>query len=252
MSVVAPNARASVVPRPSGFRPKAATLVASPAPPSPGSTIPPAPRPRVSSCVDLIDADIVEVAPAPRSSSVPPPMRRSTVPPPTPLKKIVVEKRDPVDLVKEAIGELEYFSTPWQAAGICAQALAKALGARAVMIHTHCSRTTEIRVVAAVGPKSDVLLGASALVEDDFVGSTVVANRKPMTMFIDGELPRIAPDRLRAVGAARSLVTTPAIAQNDVVAMIEVVDAETTSDRTDRAMSYAAKQLATFLTSKKK
>jgi hypothetical protein len=157
-----------------------------------------------------------------------------------------------LDVVKERIGELEYFATPWQAAGVCAQALMKALGARAVIIHTHDAPRAEIRVVAATGPKSDALLGASALVEDDFVGSTVIANRKPMTMFIDGELPRFAPDRLRAVGAEKSLVTAPAIANDDVVAMIEVVDAETTGATVERAMDYTAKQLSAFLAKKRK
>lgn len=255
MSVVATNTRSSVVPRPSGIRPKASTLLAAPAPPSAGSKVPPHRAP-ASSCVDLADADIVEALPA--TKSVPPAPRRSSTPPPMPAKRApakvtaLPKKIDALDLVKEAVGELEWFATPWQAAGVCAQALTKALGARAVIVHTHDARTTEIRVVAATGPKADVLLGASALVEDDFVGSTVIANGKPMSMFIDGELPRIAPDRLRAMGAAKSLVATPAMARGEVVAMLEVVDATADAATVDKAIAHAAAQLAAFLVAKKK
>lgn len=255
------NTRASVVPRPATVRPKAATLVAAPAPPAPGSKIPPH-RPKVASSHDLLDADIVEVKPAskPISQIVKKPEVRRSTPPPMPLKlprqiapKITLLKRDALDVVKEAVGELEYFATPWQAAGVCAQALEKALGARAVIIHTYDAGTTELRVVAARGPKADVLLGASALVEDDFVGSTVVANRRPMTMLVDGDLPRVAPERLRAMGAAKSLIASPAIGGGEVVAMIEVLDAtEANAATVEKAIAHAATQLAAFLVAKKK
>ena len=256
------NLRSSVVPRPASVRPPAATLVASPAPPAKGSKIPP-PRGRVSSVVDLADADIVEAKPAPSPSRKPisqviaKPVRASSVPPPiripaNPVPKVTLLKRDAVERVKEAIGELEYFATPWQAAGVCAQALEKALGARAIIIHSYDPSTTELRVVAAQGPKADALLGASALVEDDFVGSTVVANKKPMTMFIDGDLPRIAPERLRAVGAAKSLLSAPAIAKGAVVAVIEVVDAKADVSVVEKAAGVVAGQLGAFLVAKKK
>lgn len=193
--------------------------------------------------------------PSPISRIVPKPMARASVAPPAPIKipshaapKITLLRRDAFERVKEAVGELEWFATPWQAAGVCAQALEKALGARAVIIHTYDARTTEIRVVAAQGPKADVLLGASALVEDDFVGSTVVANKKPMALYIDGELPRIAPERIRAMGAAKSLVASPAIAKAEVVAMIEVVDAtEANAAVVEKAIAHVATQLAAFL-----
>jgi hypothetical protein len=172
--------------------------------------------------------------------------------PPQAAPRITLLKRDALERVKEAVGELEWFATPWQAAGVCAQALEKALGARAVLIHTYDARTTELRVVAAQGPKADVLLGASALVEDDFVGATVVANRKPMARFIDGDLPRVAPERLRAVGAAKTLLATPAIANGEVVAMVEIVDAsEANAAVVEKAVAHAASQLAAFLVAKK-
>jgi hypothetical protein len=167
--------------------------------------------------------------------------------------KITLLKRDALERVKEAVGELEYFATPWQAAGVCAQALEKALGARAVIIHSYDTRTTELRVVAAQGPKADVLLGASALVEDDFVGTTVVANKKPMSMSIDGDLPRFAPERLRAMEAKKSLVAAPAIGKEGVVAMIEVVDAsEANASVVEKAIAHVATQLGAFLVAKKK
>lgn len=253
-----------MVPRPASVRPPAATLVASPAPPSAGSKIPPHRAPAPSS-VDLLDDDIVEVndvqpASKPISRIVPKLAARPSVAPPAPVRiaplvapKITLLRRDAFEQVKEAVGELAYFATPWQAAGVCAQALEKALGASAVIIHSYDARTTELRVVAARGPEADLLLGASALVEDDFVGSTVVANKKPMSMTIDGELPRIAPDRIRAMQAKKSLVASPAIANGDVVAMIEIVDAvEANAAVVEKAIGHAAAQLGAFLVAKKK
>jgi hypothetical protein len=226
----------------------------------------------VPSVVDLADDDILEVEQVKQARpSVPPsskkpisqivarPVRASSVPPPAiriaalAAPKITLLERDALERVKEGVGELEYFATPWQAAGVCAQALEKALGARAVIIHSYDARTTELRVVAAQGPKADVLLGASALVEDDFVGATVVANQKPMSMSIDGDLPRIAPERLRAMGAAKSLLAAPAVSKNDVVAMIEVVDAtEANPAVVEKAIAHVATQLGAFLVAKKK
>lgn len=239
-------------------------MVACPAPPAKGSKIPPPHRAPAPSTVDLADDDIMEVRPGappssrPISQIVAKPVRASMAPPAAiripqqAVPKITLLKRDALERVKEAVGELQYFATPWQAAGVCAQALLKALGARAVIIHTYDTRSTELRVVAAQGPKADLLLGASALVEDDFVGSTVVANKKPMSMFIDGDLPRFAPERLRAMEATKSLVASPAIVKGEVVAMIEVVDAgEANAPVVEKAIAHVATQLGAFLVAKK-
>lgn len=244
MMIGAPS-RSLAVPRPSpsSVRPKAPTLIASPAPPSPGSKFPPPRvRARAASVIDLRDDDIVESSPSPA-------VRRSTPPPPPRAKKA---RRDPLEVAREAIGELGYLATAAQAASVCAAAVAKALGARAVIIHTHDPRTSEIRIVGAAGAKSAALVGAAALVEDDFVASTVVWNKKPMKMFIDGTLPRVAPERMRAVGASRSLVAAPASAKGDVLAMIEVVDPEEkVAAKVEAVVDYAAKALAAFLAASK-
>jgi len=78
----------------------------------------------------------------------------------------------------------------------------------------------------------------SALVEDDFLASTVICNGKPLTMPIDGELPRLAPDRLRAMGAAKSVMAAPVTVGTEVRAMIELVDASGASVTIGAAVDY--------------
>lgn len=194
----------------------------------------PTPRPREPSSIDLADADIVDATPRP---STPPPVPRAAQ-----------RRKDPMTMLREAIGELGFFSTPWQAAGVCAAALAKTLGARAVIVHSYDARTSEIRIIGAVGPKADLLLGAAALAEDDFVASNVISNGRPVRMLLEGGLPRIAPERARTVAASESLVAVPVNCGGAVLAMVEVVDAAQTSvSCVDAAMAYAAGQLASFL-----
>jgi hypothetical protein len=77
-------------------------------------------------------------------------------------------------------------------------------------------------------------------------------HRRRAALFIDGDLPRVAPERLRAVGAAKTLLATPAIANGEVVAMVEIVDAsEANAAVVEKAVAHAASQLAAFLVAKK-
>jgi len=157
-----------------------------------------------------------------------------------------------VEKVREAIGELELLASTWQAAGVCCAALARALGARAVIIHAHDPAKSEIRIIATWGDPADGLMGASALVEDDFLASTVICNGKPMTMPVEGQLPRLAPDRLRAMGASKSVVAAPVTVGTEVRAMIELVDANGASVTIGAAVDYASAQLGRFLATQQK
>lgn len=162
--------------------------------------------------------------------------------------------RDPLEIVREAIGELEFFDSPQAAAAVCSSALTLGLGARAVVIHAHDARRKEIRIVAATGPGSESLTGMAALVEDDVVAATVVVTSASMTLVIDPTvgLPRRAPDRLKALGATRTVVAIPALVKKRVVAIIEVVDAkESAATAVEPAGEYAAIQLARFLVARK-
>jgi hypothetical protein len=231
------------------------------------------------STAELDDDDIMEAAPVStirrRSTPPPPPLRKgSTLPasaqparelpstiPPSPDSSGCVAKAvippppavpsdllDPAEVLFEGIYELDFVDTAWQAAGVCATALAKALGAKAVVIHTHDLETRQLKAVGTQGEGSFDVLGASEQADDDFVASTVICNGKPLTMRFDGELPKLAPRRLALMGAARTLVAVPAIAWGRCVAVIEVVDAdERFADRTADSAAYVAERLAEFL-----
>lgn len=244
--------------------------VAEPSPPlrstipPPRSTMPPPPRlssvPPVSTITVKKDVPSVTASVAPRASvapgvapsaSVAPSARPSAAPtaPPPPASRA----RDPIDVLDETIGELEYFGTAAQAATICATALAKTLGARAVVIHQHDDKARQLRSIAVDGPKSRPLLGSATRVDDDLLASIVVATGKPTALSFDGTLPRIAPQRLRTAGAARSVVATPAMWAGSCVAVIEVIDATEApgSKLLAEACNLVATNLAVFLGTKK-
>jgi hypothetical protein len=163
--------------------------------------------------------------------------------------------RDPLEVVREAIGELDFIDSAQGAASICCSALALALGAKGVVIHQHDSARKEIRVVAAHGPRCESLVGKAALVEDDVIASTVIVGSASMRLVIDPEtgLPRRAPERLKAIGAMRAVVAVPAFVKKRIVAIIEVIDAkDAVQDAVEPAAEYAASTLARFLENRKK
>jgi hypothetical protein len=144
--------------------------------------------------------------------------------------------------------ELEHAASSWQAASICAGALVKALGARAVVVHSHDLVRRELRTIGVHGDRVGDLLGGSDLSDDDLVASAVICNEKPVTMRFDGELPRLAPRRLEILGAPHTLVAVPAMAWGRCVGMIEVVDPdERVAARVADSASYVAERLAAYL-----
>jgi hypothetical protein len=165
----------------------------------------------------------------------------------------IVRKRDALDTLREAVGELEHFATAWQAAGICAPALARAVEAAAVLVHLHDHEQQELRTNAVYPMKAPDLLGAIEKTEDDVVMLALVANGKPVTVRFDGALPRFAPERLRIVGAKHSLVAAPAMSSGACVAVVEVIDAPLpVADRVVDASRFVANQLAAFIAHRKK
>lgn len=155
---------------------------------------------------------------------------------------------DPTDVLFDSIYDLQFAETAWQAASLCASALASALRARAVVVHVHDLERRELRTIAAHGIGGSDVLGSAEASDDDLVASAVLSNGKALTMRFDGELPRIAPKRLSVVGAKRSLVAVPALSWGRCIAMIEVVDAdERLALQVQDAANYVAGHLATFL-----
>lgn len=233
--------------------------------------------------LELADDDLLEsepVAVRPRSTPPPPPPLRSTVVPKG--HAVVVPKiaalplpdfdalplpaasweapaaeriaprlesvLDPTEVLFEGMYELENVDSSWQAASVCAAVLARALGARAVLVHSHDLVRRELRAIGVHGERTADLLGASELSDDDLVASAVICNEKPVTMRFDGELPRLAPRRLAILGAPRTLVAVPAMAWGRCVAIIEIIDADDRfAGRVADAALYVAERLAAYL-----
>lgn len=212
--------------------PVAAAPIATPAPapvafPPPAAVAPPAPAPMATAPVTMLA-----------------PMR---APQPS-ITKTFGSLTDPTDILFDVLCELEFADTAKGAAQMCADGLARALGARAVIIHMHDDGHSELRTLAAHGPRTAALVGSTEPSEDDFIGGAVLCNGKPVSMSFDGELPMLAPRRLKVIGVNRSVVAVPAMIWKRCVAIIEVVDAdERYAPRTSDAASYVAKRLAEYL-----
>jgi len=176
-----------------------------------------------------------------------------SIPPPAPPKARTprVTMSDPTDILFDGIYGLTFARGAAEAAEMCAQTLAKALAARSVVIHTHDLSTGELRAIGAHGDGDFEILGSAEASEDDLVASAVLCNGKSVTMTFDGELPRMAPKRLRAVGAPRKVVAAPAIAWGRCLAIVEVIDAaEAYEARVADAATYVADHLAQFLSAR--
>ena len=209
-------------------------------------------RKSVPHMLTLITPNMSIVPEPPRAAPVTP-VTPVTLAPPPPSRIEVRRSRpesmlDPTEVLFEVMYALEHVESQWQAAAVCAEALARALGARSVVVHAHDLVAHELRVIGTHGEQAVEILGSSGSSDDDLVGLAVICNEKPVTMRFDGELPRLAPRRLALLGAPRTLVAVPAMAWGRCVAMIEIVDAdERFAARVTDAASYVAERLAAYL-----
>jgi hypothetical protein len=157
---------------------------------------------------------------------------------------------DPTDLIFDGIYGLTFARSPSEAAEMCAETLARALGARTVVIHTHDLLSRELRVIGAHGDGDFDIIGSAEAADDDLVASAVICNQKSVTMTFDGELPRVAPKRLHTLGSPRTVVAAPAMSWGRCLAIIEVIDAdERYATRVADSAAYVADHFAQFLLS---
>jgi hypothetical protein len=226
---------------------------ASAPPPAPRSTRtsvpPPAPVQKAAPRLAPLPAPVPVFSEPRPVAAVPPPPESAAVPPP-PESAAVPRGSvpDPTDILFDGMYEIEFAETAWQAAQLCASSLARALGARSVVIHAHDLVRRELRTIAAHGAGASELLGSAEPSDDDLVGSAVICNERSVTMRFGGELPRLAPMRLKVMGAPRMLVAVPAIAWGRCLAVIEVIDAdERFEERVSDSAAYVAERLAAFL-----
>lgn len=158
---------------------------------------------------------------------------------------------DPTDLVFDGMHGLSFARSPGEAADMCAETLAKALGARTVVVHAHDLVSGELRAIGAHGDGDFDIIGSAEPSEDDLVASAVICNQRSVTMTFDGELSRLAPKRLHAVGSPRTLVAAPAMSWGRCLAIVEVIDAdERYAARVVDSATYVAERLAQFLSAR--
>jgi hypothetical protein len=183
--------------------------------------------------------------PAPVAAAVPAPVALHAI---DEIRPKLESMLDPSEALFDGMYDLNYAESHWQAARLCATALGRALGARTVIVHAHDLATHELRAIGVHGDGEFDLLGTADHSEDDLVASAAICNQKPVTMRFDGELPRLAPQRLSLVGAPRTLVAVPVMAWGRCVALIEIIDAdERYASRVADSAAYVAERLAAFL-----
>jgi hypothetical protein len=236
----------------------------SSAPPPPPSSkarsVPPPPPSHVAVKPSFVPPPPVSIAPpsyvppsiAPRSIPAPigaAPMAMPSLPPPAPMpQELRLSITDPTDIVFDGMYGLTFARSAGEAAEMCAETLAKALGARAVVIHRHDLRSHELRAIGAHGDGDFDIIGSAETSEDDLVASAVICNQRSVTMKFDGELPSLAPKRLHHVGSPRTVVAAPAMSWGRCLAIVEVIDAdERYAARVADSATYVAEQLAQFL-----
>lgn len=228
--------------------PSAPQLVAS-APPPVAPMVAPAPVATTPPPAPVVTPPVAVAPPAPAPMATAPVTMLAPMRAPQPsITKTFGSLTDPTDILFDVLCELEFADTAKGAAQMCSEGLARALGARAVIIHMHDDGQHELRTIAAHGPRTAALVGSTEPSEDDFIGGAVLCNGKPVSMTFDGELPMVAPRRLKVIGVNRSVVAVPAMIWKRCVAIIEVVDAdERYAPRTSDAALYVAKRLAEYL-----
>lgn len=244
----APPVRSTIVPKLKGVStPKIAPLAAPQieAPVAHTLTL-------IAAVTTIVSASVPPPAPVAASVREPePPVSRVEAKRPRsiePVKPRHESLLDPTEVLFEGMYELELVDSSWQAASVCAAALARALGARAVVVHSHDLASRELRTIGVHGEHTADLLGSSELSDDDLVASAVICNEKAVTMRFDGELPRLAPRRLEVLGAPRTLVAVPAMAWGRCVGMIEIIDADDRfAGRVADSAGYVAERLAAYL-----
>jgi hypothetical protein len=219
---------------------EAASVVAPPAwaAPEPASVTAPA---SVAPPVSVVPAPVA-VVPAPPP---PAPVTRLTAPSVSTMRLSV---SDPTDLIFDGMYGLTFAKSMVEAAEMCAETLARALRARTVVIHARDLMSGELRAIGAHGDGDFDIIGSAEAGDDDLVASAVICNQKSVTMKFDGELPKIAPKRLHAVGSPRTLVAAPAMSWGRCVAIIEVIDADPTfAARVADSAAYVADHFAQFI-----
>jgi hypothetical protein len=145
--------------------------------------------------------------------------------------------------LRSRLADLPPKATVWQTAGVGAFALAGAVGARAVVVHAVDTKHSELRVVGAEGRRAHDLLGGTADIHEDLIGSSVLEFLASFTLNIEGSARDGLPERLRLLGATSSVHALPVMVGSRCVAILEVIDARA-SGACFGAMELLAERIA--------
>jgi hypothetical protein len=155
---------------------------------------------------------------------------------------------DPIPVMTVKMGDLANASSLEHAANVGASALARALRARAVLVHLHDVKNGTTRVLGTDGATAKDSFGVKEIPANDEITASVIASQRPLSLRFEDE-PSALPRRLALLGAERSYVCVPVTLDRGRVAIVEVVDADARfGTRVIDASEYVADRLVPFLT----
>ena len=204
--------------------------------------------------LDLGEDDILEAAP-PVSHERP----RRTPPPPPPVRRPALRvvdaapaqtsPTDAMDLLFEAMYEMNFLESTADAARFCLESLAHALPTRAGLVHVLDPDSGDYVTLASMGPSAEHALG-SHVAGDDWLVGAAACKHKPLVVNLDGDIPTRALDRHAFFGASASVVVSPVISWGRCLAVLELVDPAHGGHfdvRAEDALAYVATRFADFI-----
>jgi hypothetical protein len=155
---------------------------------------------------------------------------------------------DPIPVVLVKMGDLANASSLEHAANVGASALAKALRARAVLVHLHDVKSGETRVLGTDAATAKDSFNVKEIPSGDEITASTITSARPLSLRFEGE-PNALPRRLALLGTERAYHCIPVTIDRGRVAIVEVVDADPRfGSRVIDASELVADRLVPFLT----
>ncbi len=164
--------------------------------------------------------------------------------PPPPSSSLL----DPIPVMMVKMGDLANAASLEHAANVGASSLAKALRAKAVLVHLYEVKSGETRVLGTDATTAKDTFGVKELGADDVIASTVITSKRPLSLRFEDE-PNALPRRLALLGAERAYVCVPVTIDRQRIVILEVVDADPRfGARVVDAVELVADRLVPFIT----
>lgn len=219
----------------------------------------PAPRPAPVPITSVAPVTpVTSIAPV---AAIPPPVASFEPPVAAPVVEPVVEHvveqapaarisvLDPMDLLFDAMYELNFFETSVEGASYCLASLLRALPSRAGLVHLLDPETRELVTVYAQGANAEHLV-LGRISDDDWLVSAAICKHRPLIMNYDGDVSSRPLERHAFFGEPRSVIVAPVITWGRCLAVIELVDPADGSVfdvRAENALAYVCDRYAEFV-----